>query len=588
VPRPFIPYAHIETFATLQAWCKANRVMVNSYSPFGGNGNAGKTFSNPAVKAIAAAHNVSAAQAVLRWNVQQGIPVIPMATTPDYQAENLDIFGFNLTPREMECMTSLDASVCPPPPPPPPLTPAQAECTFTLKKGSGGAGGTIVLKALPKGPFGLKDRIGDPYAVTSPCSSVYSQQTASPAVEDASGAQIPLGFLRNLTTSRLPTHLVEKGGMRLILGGGGSHPGCPDGRILQYDMVCDEGAPATAPPNATVGIYDSPARKVDPIPGCTYVVEWHHPAACRPPTKADDETLGSPPRASPRTPHLVVVLGDDFGTYNAGAYRGGRIPTPTIDGLVEEGLLMDSFYVFQICSPTRSSLVSGRYPHHVSQSLPEGFHAISRSYELLPALLKRSASYASYHVGKWHMGFYNESYTPHGQGFDHSFGFLCACHDVNHWDEGGHFTTTSACTGQDIWTERGPAIGKNGSYSAELYGAAAVEFVHQHALVHAASQPMYLHVEYFVPHAPTNPGPPSRYITPLFITLEDRVCANYSGMVVSMDEALGNLTQAIRAESMWQDTLLVLFGDNGGAVPDGGRNWPLRGSSITSIMIHAR
>ena len=79
------------------------------------------------------------------------------------------------------------------------------------------------------------------------------------------------------------------------------------------------------------------------------------------------------------------------------------------------------------------------------------------------------------------MGFFNESYTPHGQGFDHSFGFLCACHDVNHWNEGGHFTTTHACTGQDIWTEDGPAIGRNGSYSAELYGQAAVDFVLQHA-----------------------------------------------------------------------------------------------------------
>ena len=165
-----------------------------------------------------------------------------------------------------------------------------------------------------------------------------------------------------------------------------------------------------------------------------------------------------------RTPppkHLVVVLGDDYGSYDGGAYRGGRIPTPTVDALVAKGLLMcvptpppprttpapttnpatppdrachrDSFYVFQICSPTRSSLVSGRYPFHVSQSLPEGFHAISRAYELLPAFLKRAGKYVSYHVGKWHMGFYNESYTPHGQGFDHSFGFLCACHDVNHW-----------------------------------------------------------------------------------------------------------------------------------------------------------
>ena len=83
-----------------------------------------------------------------------------------------------------------------------------------------------------------------------------------------------------------------------------------------------------------------------------------------------------------------MVVGDDFGTYDAGAYRGGRIPTPEIDALAAKGLLMTSFYVFQICSPTRSSLVSGRYPFHVSQQLPEGFHAISRQYELLPALLE--------------------------------------------------------------------------------------------------------------------------------------------------------------------------------------------------------
>jgi arylsulfatase A-like enzyme len=255
-------------------------------------------------------------------------------------------------------------------------------------------------------------------------------------------------------------------------------------------------------------------------------------------------------------------------------------------------LLMDSFYVFQICSPTRSALVSGRYPFHVSQSLPEGFHAISRQYELLPALLKRSGNYRTYHIGKWRestpcqlpslptypsarnrlspvphglhlsdMGFFNESYTPHGQGFDHSFGFLCACHDVNHWNEGGHFTTTHACTGLDIWTENGPAIGRNGTYSAELYGAAAVDFVHQHAALAHASSPMYLQVEYFVPHAPTNPGPPSHYIVGPFEPLADRVRANYSGMVVSMDQALGNLTDALKSTGMWEDTLLVLFGE---------------------------
>lgn len=58
-----------------------------------------------------------------------------------------------------------------------------------------------------------------------------------------------------------------------------------------------------------------------------------------------------------------------------------------------------------------------------------------------------------------------------------------------------------------------------GTYSAELYGAAAVGFVEKHAAQYPTT-PMYLQVEYFVPHAPTSPGPPTRYILPPFVRLK--------------------------------------------------------------------
>lgn len=286
--------------------------------------------------------------------------------------------------------------------------------------------------------------------------------------------------------------------------------------------------------------------------------------------------------SSNKPPHIVVVLGDDFGSYDAASYRGGAIRTPVVDGLVKEGFVLDAFYVFKICSPTRSSLVTGRYPFHSSQSLPEGYHAVSREYKLLPEVLATAPiPYRSYHVGKWHMGFFNTTYIPSRRGYAETFDFLCASHDVNHWNQGGHWTTTHACTGQDIFTEAGPAVGKNGTYSAELFGAAAVGFVESHA-GRFPTTPMFLQVEYFVPHGPTSPGPPSDYIVPPFDSLSDKARANYSGMVVSMDDALGNLTTALRTANMWDNTVLVLFGDNGGAVPDGGRNWPLRGCKWTN------
>jgi len=225
---------------------------------------------------------------VLRWNVQQNIPVIPMATNPQYQEENMDIFGFNLTGKEMECMGSLSPSVCPPPPPTPPPTPAQRNCSFTLA-----GAGTISLQALPKGPFALTDSIGDKYAVTSPCGRISGPNaptgfTESPAVEDIGTSdldKIPLGFLAQLTTEKLPawpaTH-AEQGGMTLVLGGGVANPGCvaSKGRILQYNMVCCQTCAASAPPNSTMIIPGTIPNTT--IASCTYVVEWHHPAACAP------------------------------------------------------------------------------------------------------------------------------------------------------------------------------------------------------------------------------------------------------------------------------------------------------------------
>ena len=83
-------------------------IVVNGYSPFGGRGHTGELFADEVISSIAAAHDVTSAQAVLRWNLQRGVVVIPGSSNPEHIRENLDIFGFELTDAEMEQISGLD------------------------------------------------------------------------------------------------------------------------------------------------------------------------------------------------------------------------------------------------------------------------------------------------------------------------------------------------------------------------------------------------------------------------------------------------------------------------------------------------
>ena len=68
-------------------------------------------------------------------------------------------------------------------------------------------------------------------------------------------------------------------------------------------------------------------------------------------------------RGSSQPLHIVLVVIDDFGWSDVG-FHGSKIHTPNMDKLAAEGVILDNYYVQPICSPTRSALLSGRYPIH--------------------------------------------------------------------------------------------------------------------------------------------------------------------------------------------------------------------------------
>ena len=124
--------------------------------------------------------------------------------------------------------------------------------------------------------------------------------------------------------------------------------------------------------------------------------------------------------------------------------------TPNIDKLYEEGIELDRHYTYKICSPSRSSLQSGRHPDHVNPlntgvivNNPDdpisGFQGIPRNMTGIAEKLK-GQGYKTHMVGKWDAGMATPDHTPMGRGYDSFYGYFQ--HANGYWNKEGHIEST--------------------------------------------------------------------------------------------------------------------------------------------------
>ena len=128
-------------------------------------------------------------------------------------------------------------------------------------------------------------------------------------------------------------------------------------------------------------------------------------------------------------PNVVLILADDLGYGDLGAWGGADLRTPHIDALAASGVRFDRFYANSpVCSPTRAALLSGCYPDTVGvpgvirTAAENSWGYLAAHAQLLPARL-RGAGYHSALVGNWHLGL-DAPNLPNLRGFDHFHGFL--------------------------------------------------------------------------------------------------------------------------------------------------------------------
>jgi len=136
--------------------------------------------------------------------------------------------------------------------------------------------------------------------------------------------------------------------------------------------------------------------------------------------------LASDARAQNDKPNIVLVFMDNFGYGELGSYGGGitrGAPTPLIDKLADEGIRLTNFNVEAQCTPSRSALMTGRYPIRSGNgSIPitTGMYGLTQ-WEVTMAEMLSDAGYATGMFGKWHLG-HTEGRFPTDQGFDEWYG----------------------------------------------------------------------------------------------------------------------------------------------------------------------
>jgi arylsulfatase A-like enzyme len=303
-------------------------------------------------------------------------------------------------------------------------------------------------------------------------------------------------------------------------------------------------------------------------------------------------------------PNIVLLLADDLGWDDVG-YHGSQILTPHIDALGASGAILEQFYVMPSCTPTRASLLTGRYPMRyglqVSVIKPQHRYGLPLTEKLLPQCLQE-AGYQTAIVGKWHLGLHKPAYLPTNRGFDHQYGCYNGMidyvrHTVNDELDWDTELIDPQClpepapddVGHD-WS-RGETPNYEKGYATDLIRDEAMRVIRERD----QERPLFLYVPFTAPHTPLQakdldlgPYEDMDMSTPRIFddespeahALRQKRRRFYAALVSNMDAAIGGIVETIRQEGIEQDTLVLFMSDNGASY-QGGCNDPLRGQKMS-------
>ena len=319
-------------------------------------------------------------------------------------------------------------------------------------------------------------------------------------------------------------------------------------------------------------------------------------------------------------PNIVLIMCDDMGYSDLGCY-GGEIETPNLDRLAQGGLRYTQFYNTARCCSTRASLLTGLYAHQAGighmvdgvgpkSGSPAYSGELSRRAVTIAEVL-RSAGYATYMTGKWHVtgkirpnGNAQKNNWPLQRGFDRFYGTIHGA--------GSFFDPNTLTRDNDFLSPFDDSqYTPDEFYYTDAISDHATKFVTEHQKRNA-DQPFFLYVAHTAAHWPMHAKETDiakykgRYDAGYDVVRAKRIekmkqigllddqwlispqegnwnevknkawearCMEvYAAMVDCMDQSIGRLVNTLKANGQFENTVILFLQDNGGCAEGMGRN----------------
>jgi uncharacterized sulfatase len=249
------------------------------------------------------------------------------------------------------------------------------------------------------------------------------------------------------------------------------------------------------------------------------------------------------PAQAKRPPNIIVILADDLGYGDLGAYGQTRIRTPQIDAMARQGVRLTDYYAAaNLCTPSRAALLTGRYPirtklgNEVIQVWDTNGLPLS---EVTIADALKGGGYTTGIVGKWHLGHKGPFFPPRAQGFDSYFGIPYS----NDMKPLALYSDPQAGGGM-VKDDKVDL-----STLTRQFTDHAVSFVDANK-----DKPFFLYLAYSAPHMPERPGAAFKGSSKAHA---------YGDVVQELDAGVGEVLAALKRNGLDRNTLVIMTSDNG-------------------------